>query len=96
MTMKPSRRPNGYKHPSRIGQIAVRLSGCVSKALAVLALATCAFAGGSAIDAASADEVFVTSEKDNTVAVIDTETLTAARKFKVGKRPRGGWCCRAN
>lgn len=36
-----------------------------------------------------AHEVYVSSEKDNTISVIDTKSLTVVRTFPVGKRPRG-------
>lgn len=39
--------------------------------------------------AAFAHEVFVSSEKDNTIQVIDSATLAVVRSFPVGKRPRG-------
>ena len=38
---------------------------------------------------AAAHEVYISSEKDNTVSVIDTKSLQVVRTFKVGKRPRG-------
>ena len=34
-------------------------------------------------------EVYISSEKDNAISVIDTGTLEVVRTFKVGKRPRG-------
>ena len=37
----------------------------------------------------TAHEVYVSSEKDNLISVIDTRTLEIVRTFKVGKRPRG-------
>ena len=36
-----------------------------------------------------AHEVYVSSEKDNTISVIDTKSLSVVRTFPVGKRPRG-------
>ncbi len=39
--------------------------------------------------AAQAHEVYVSSEKDNSIAVIDSGTLQVVRSFPVGKRPRG-------
>jgi len=39
--------------------------------------------------AVRAHEVYVSSEKDNAVSVIDSETLEVVRSFPVGKRPRG-------
>jgi PQQ-dependent catabolism-associated beta-propeller protein len=38
---------------------------------------------------ACAHEVYVSSEKDNTISVIDTASLSVVRTFPVGKRPRG-------
>ena len=39
--------------------------------------------------AAQADEIWVTNEKDDTVSVIDIETLEVIRTIEVGERPRG-------
>jgi PQQ-dependent catabolism-associated beta-propeller protein len=39
--------------------------------------------------AALAYTAFVSNEKDNTISVIDTETLAVIKTFKVGQRPRG-------
>lgn len=36
-----------------------------------------------------AGEFFITNEKENSVAVISSSTIEVARKFPVGKRPRG-------
>ena len=38
---------------------------------------------------AVADEIWVTNEKDDTVSVIDIETLEVVRTIEVGERPRG-------
>ncbi|MGI9409289.1 MAG: YVTN family beta-propeller repeat protein [Hyphomicrobiaceae bacterium] len=38
---------------------------------------------------AEAYTVYVSNEKDNTVTVIDSETLKVTKTFKVGQRPRG-------
>ena len=38
---------------------------------------------------ASAYEVFVTNERDNTVSVIDSKSYQVTRTFDVGRRPRG-------
>jgi len=38
---------------------------------------------------ASAHWVYVSNEKDNTVSVIDTETLEVVKTIEVGERPRG-------
>ena len=43
--------------------------------------------------------VYVSNEKDNTVTVIDSDTLEVVETIKVGQRPRGitlsqdGKCC---
>ena len=50
----------------------------LTTALALLA-ATTAFA----------DEIWVTNEKDNTISVIDTDTLEVSRTLETGERPRG-------
>lgn len=39
--------------------------------------------------AASADEIWVTNEKDNSVSVISTETLQVIKVYPTGERPRG-------
>lgn len=39
--------------------------------------------------AATADELWVTNEKDDTISVIDLETLTVTRTLETGERPRG-------
>ncbi len=36
-----------------------------------------------------ADEIWVSNEKDNTISVIDVETLEVTRTLEVGERPRG-------
>jgi YVTN family beta-propeller protein len=36
-----------------------------------------------------ADEIWVTNEKDDTISVIDTETLEVTRTIATGERPRG-------
>ncbi|MEP2944524.1 MAG: YVTN family beta-propeller repeat protein [Hyphomicrobiales bacterium] len=36
-----------------------------------------------------ADEIWVTNEKDDTISVIDTDTLEVTRTIEVGERPRG-------
>ncbi|SLN18471.1 Virginiamycin B lyase [Roseivivax jejudonensis] len=38
---------------------------------------------------AMADEIWVTNEKDDTISVIDTETLEVTRTISTGQRPRG-------
>ena len=38
---------------------------------------------------AFADEIWVTNERDDTISVIDTETLEVTRTIPVGERPRG-------
>lgn len=38
---------------------------------------------------ASAYKAYVSNEKSNTVSVIDTDTFTVVKTFKVGRRPRG-------
>ena len=38
---------------------------------------------------AAADTIFVTNEKDNTVTVLDSETMKVVKTIPVGKRPRG-------
>lgn len=43
----------------------------------------------SSASGGAAYEVYVSSEKDNSISVIDTRTLEVTRAFKVGKRPRG-------
>ena len=39
--------------------------------------------------AATADEIWVTNEKDNTVSVIDIGTMEVTRTIPTGERPRG-------
>ncbi|MGB4865498.1 MAG: PQQ-dependent catabolism-associated beta-propeller protein [Hyphomicrobium sp.] len=56
---------------------------------AAVALVTTLLTSGAGASSVLADEAFITSEKDNTVAVIDTERHVLSRKFKVGRRPRG-------
>ena len=38
---------------------------------------------------AAADEIWVSNEKDDTISVIDVETLEVVRTIPVGERPRG-------
>lgn len=38
---------------------------------------------------ARAGEIRVTNEKDDTISVIDVDSLEVARKIDVGERPRG-------
>jgi YVTN family beta-propeller protein len=38
---------------------------------------------------AYADEIWVTNEKDDTISVIDIETLEVTRTIQTGERPRG-------
>ena len=38
---------------------------------------------------ALAGEIWVTNEKDNTISVIDVDTLEVTRTIPVGERPRG-------
>ncbi|MEO0865938.1 MAG: hypothetical protein AAFY39_15420, partial [Pseudomonadota bacterium] len=38
---------------------------------------------------ALADEMWISNEKDDTVSVIDIETLEVVRTIDVGERPRG-------
>ena len=47
-------------------------------------LATCA-----ALPALAAGEIWVTNDKDDTVSVIDDETLEVVRTLPTGERPRG-------
>ena len=62
-----------------------------------MAKRSCGWAIGAGIGApgwcsplpASAYTVYVTNEKDNTVTVIDSETLEVVKTVKVGQRPRG-------
>jgi PQQ-dependent catabolism-associated beta-propeller protein len=51
----------------------------------------CIFAGLTCahIDHALGHEMYVTNEKDNTISVIDTQSLRVLRTIPVGKRPRG-------
>ena len=42
-----------------------------------------------AVDGALAFKVYVSNEKDNTVSVIDTDSLEVVNTFEVGQRPRG-------
>lgn len=42
-----------------------------------------------AASSATAGEIWVTNEKDDTVSVIDTETLDVIRTLETGERPRG-------
>jgi YVTN family beta-propeller protein len=37
----------------------------------------------------SANSIYVSNEKDNTITVVDTTTLEPTRTIKVGQRPRG-------
>ena len=43
----------------------------------------------SLMSAASADMVYVSNEKDDTISVIDTATFSVVKTFPVGDRPRG-------
>jgi YVTN family beta-propeller protein len=38
---------------------------------------------------AMASQIFVTNEKDNTVTVVDSNSLEAVKTIPVGRRPRG-------
>ena len=38
---------------------------------------------------AMADTLFISKEKDNTVTVLDSETLKVVKTIPTGKRPRG-------
>jgi YVTN family beta-propeller protein len=40
-------------------------------------------------DGANASELFISNEKDNSVTVIDSETLKPIKVIKTGARPRG-------
>ena len=51
---------------------------------AILAVAACCLC-----QSASADLAWVSNEKDNTLSVIDTDTLTVTKTVEVGMRPRG-------
>ena len=51
--------------------------------LAALALAASLLAAPAA-----ADEIWVSNEKDDTISVIDVETLEVVRTIPVGERPR--------
>ena len=42
-----------------------------------------------ASEPAFADEIWVSNEKDDTISVIDIETLEVVRTIDVGERPRG-------
>jgi PQQ-dependent catabolism-associated beta-propeller protein len=53
--------------------------------LRALLLGTAAVLGPQA----HADEIWVTNEKDNTVSVIDIETMEVTRTIETGERPRG-------
>src|SRR5262245_38406703 len=42
-----------------------------------------------AAPSAFADKIFVSNERDNTVTVVDSDTLQVVKIIKTGKRPRG-------
>jgi PQQ-dependent catabolism-associated beta-propeller protein len=54
--------------------------------LPIVALGCCPGWGATA---AKGFEVYVSSEKDNSISVIDSKSLEVKRSFAVGKRPRG-------
>src|SRR4028119_744164 len=52
-------------------------------------LALVAIAGFVAAGRAEAYTVYVSNEKDNTISVLDSESLQVRATWKVGRRPRG-------
>ena len=46
-------------------------------------------AGALSLTPASAGTLFISNEKDNTVTVIDSETLKVVKTIPTGLRPRG-------
>jgi YVTN family beta-propeller protein len=50
-------------------------------AVAIVSLCAASFA--------AADTIYVSNEKDNTIAVVDEGTLTTVKTIPVGKHPRG-------
>ncbi|MEE3316123.1 MAG: hypothetical protein VX202_00040, partial [Pseudomonadota bacterium] len=38
---------------------------------------------------AAADEIWISNEKDDTISVIDIDTLEVTRTIETGERPRG-------
>ncbi|MCB1514731.1 MAG: hypothetical protein KDJ18_07985, partial [Hyphomicrobiaceae bacterium] len=55
----------------------------------LVALALAGAFSALAADPAAAYKVFVSNEKENTVSVIDSETLAVVHTIKTGARPRG-------
>lgn len=51
--------------------------------------ATLALIANSVSQLLRAGEIWVTNEKDDTISVIDTDTLTVVRTIETGERPRG-------
>jgi YVTN family beta-propeller protein len=51
-----------------------------------LAIAVASF---SAVEIAAADTIYVSNEKDNTITVVDGNSLTTVKTIPVGQRPRG-------
>ena len=41
------------------------------------------------IGCAAADTIYVSNEKDNTITVVDGDTLAPVKTIPVGQRPRG-------
>lgn len=56
----------------------------MKRSLLSLAFIVCAFG-----QSAAAGTAFISNEKDNTVTVLDTETLKVIKSIPVGRRPRG-------
>lgn len=54
-----------------------------------LFLSGVALAAFTVCNAANAETIFVSNEKDNTLAVVDGETLEVTDIIEVGRRPRG-------
>ncbi|MEO0910873.1 MAG: hypothetical protein AAFX96_11245, partial [Pseudomonadota bacterium] len=54
-----------------------------------LIFATALLATTALTTSVTADEIWVSNEKDDTVSVIDVETLEVIRTIEVGERPRG-------
>ena len=54
----------------------------------LLALACLAYTAGGALHAV-AYTAYVSNEKDNSISVIDLDTLAVTRTIKTGQRPRG-------
>ncbi|MEM8704698.1 MAG: beta-propeller fold lactonase family protein, partial [Pseudomonadota bacterium] len=52
-------------------------------------LTVAGFTLGLGLSSATADEIWVSNEKDDTISVIDVETLEVVWTIEVGERPRG-------